>query len=181
MSDTIRKQKIEMRKQYRKIRKNIDKSYADYAAEKLASIFIENIDYIKGNIIAAYIPMDGEIDVIPLMSLLDDSDYEIVIPLINKVNDDLMFHRWKYDKEILIPDTIITPIVAFDNKLNRLGFGGGWYDKTIGKLRHTKRNFIGVAYEAQHSYFLPQDEHDQALDIIITEKKIRVGNVISIY
>lgn len=170
MSKDIKQQKKEIRKQYRAIRKDIDKDYSNYAANSFVKFFDQNLNYIKGKTIAAYIPIDGETNVVPLMYSLLNLGYKVAIPNENKP---LRFKEWnKTDKDI-IPDTIITPVIAFDDHLNRLGFGGGWYDAVIKELRPLGKIFIGVAYEKQYCKNLPVEEHDQKLDIIITETRVR--------
>ncbi|MDR2978105.1 MAG: 5-formyltetrahydrofolate cyclo-ligase [Rickettsiales bacterium] len=166
----IKQQKEEIREQYRAIRKNIDESYSSYAANSLINLFNQNLSYIKGKTIAAYIPIDGEINVVPLMHHLLNLGYRVAIPNENKPS---RFKEWNKTGEDIIPDTIITPIVAFDDHLNRLGFGGGWYDAVIKELRPLGKIFIGVAYKKQYCKNLPIEEHDQKLDIIITETRVR--------
>ena len=170
MLKDIKQQKKEIREQYRAIRKSIDQSYSSYAAESLINIFSQNLSCIKGKTIAAYIPMDGEINIIPLMHNLLNLDYKIAIPNKNKL---LKFEEWKKMGKDIIPDTIITPIIAFDDNFNRLGFGGGWYDTIIKELQPLGKIFIGVAYERQYCKDLPIEEHDQTLDVIITEICVR--------
>nr|WP_250778332.1 5-formyltetrahydrofolate cyclo-ligase [Wolbachia pipientis] len=131
---------------------------------------IQNLSYIKGKTIAAYIPIDGEINVIPLMHNLLNLGYKVAIPDENKP---LRFKEWNKTGKNIIPDTIITPVIAFDDHLNRLGFGGGWYDAVIKELRPLGTIFIGVAYEKQYCKNLPVEGHDQKLDIIITETRVR--------
>ncbi|MDR1139291.1 MAG: 5-formyltetrahydrofolate cyclo-ligase [Rickettsiales bacterium] len=167
MFKDIKQQKKEIREKYRAIRKNIDESYA---ANSLVNLFNQNLSYVKGKTIAAYIPIDGEINVIPLMHNLLNLGYKVAIPDENKP---LRFKEWNKTGEDIIPDTIITPIIAFDDHLNRLGFGGGWYDVAIKELRPLGKIFIGVAYEKQYCKNLPIEEHDQKLDIIITEMCVR--------
>ncbi len=170
MFKDIKQHKKEIREQYRAIRKDIDESYSSYAASSLINLFNQNLSYIKGKTIAAYIPMDGEINVVPLMHSLLDLDYKVAIPNKNKL---LKFEGWDETNEDVIPDTIITPVVAFDDHFNRLGFGGGWYDTMIKKLRPLGKIFIGIAYEKQYCKDLPVEQHDQKLDIIITEMCVR--------
>ncbi|MDD9336632.1 MAG: 5-formyltetrahydrofolate cyclo-ligase [Wolbachia sp.] len=163
----IRQQKKEIREQYRAIRKSIDSSYASYASESLIDTFNHNLSYIKGEIIAAYISIDGEINVIPLMDNLFNLGYKVAVPSKNKL---LTFEEWKKAGKSIVPDTVIAPVIAFDNHCNRLGFGGGWYDQMIKNLRPL---VIGVAYEKQYCKDLSIEEHDQKVDIIITEICVR--------
>lgn len=163
----LKQQKKKVREQYRAIRRNIDSSYA---AESLVNIFNQNLSDIKGKTVAAYIPIDGEINVIPLIDNLLNLGYRVAVPHKSKL---LMFEEWEKAGESIVPDTIITPIVAFDDNFNRLGFGSGWYDRIIEKLRPLGKIFIGVAYEKQYCRDLPVERCDQKLDIIITETRIR--------
>ncbi|MGL9688411.1 MAG: 5-formyltetrahydrofolate cyclo-ligase [Wolbachia sp.] len=170
MFKDIKQQKKKIREQYRAIRKNIDESYSNCAASSLVSLFNQNLSYIKGKTIAAYIPIDGEINVLPLMHNLLNLGYKVAIPDENKSPK---FKEWNKTGKNIIPDTIITPVIAFDDHLNRLGFGDGWYDAVIKELRPLGKIFIGVAYEKQYCKNLPIEEHDQKLDIIITKTRVR--------
>ncbi|WP_265025238.1 5-formyltetrahydrofolate cyclo-ligase [Wolbachia endosymbiont (group B) of Pammene fasciana] len=170
MFKDTKQHKEELRKQYRTIRKDVDESYSSYAANSLINLFNKNLSCVKGKTIAAYIPTDGEINVVPLMHHLLDLGYKVAIPNKNKL---LKFEEWNKADEDIIPDTIITPVIAFDDHFNRLGFGGGWYDEMIKKLRPLGKIFIGVAYEKQYCKNLPVEKHDQKLDIIITEMCVR--------
>ncbi|MDR0289020.1 MAG: hypothetical protein LBH78_03145 [Rickettsiales bacterium] len=106
MFKDIKQQKKEIREQYRAIRKNIDESYA---ANSLVNLFNQNLSYIKGKTIAAYIPIDGEVNVLPLMHNLLNLGYKVAIPDENKPP---RFKEWNKTDEDIIPDTIITPIIC---------------------------------------------------------------------
>ncbi|MDN5247818.1 MAG: 5-formyltetrahydrofolate cyclo-ligase [Wolbachia endosymbiont of Tyrophagus putrescentiae] len=168
MPSFLKQQKREIKKKYRAIRKSID---PNCAAESLVKTFHQHLNYIKGKTVAAYIPMDGEINVIPLMYNLANLGFKIAIPNKKKL---LIFEKWEEEGESIVPDTIITPVVAFDDHFNRLGFGGGWYDRMIEQLRPLGKMFIGVAYEAQYCKDLPTETHDQKLDMIVTETRVRI-------
>ncbi len=171
MLKDIKQRKKEGRKQYRAIRKNTDESYSNNVANFLINLFDQNLSYVKGRTIAAYIPIDQEINVVPLMHSLLNLGYKVAIPDGNKPP---RFKEWnKIDRSNIVPDIIITPVIAFDEYLNRLGFGGGWYDAVIKELRPFGKIFIGVAYEKQYYKSLPVEKHDQKLDIMITEARIR--------
>lgn len=78
MFKDIKQHKKEIREQYRAIRKDIDESYSSYAASSLINLFNQNLSYVKGKTIAAYIPMDGEINVVPLMCRLLYLGYKVI-------------------------------------------------------------------------------------------------------
>ena len=71
------------------------------------------------------------------------------------------------------PDIIFVPMLGFDKSLNRLGYGKGFYDRTISKLRKIKKIFvIGLAYDNQMVQNIPTENHDEKMDIIMTEQNI---------
>ena len=98
------------------------------------------------------------------------------------------FYQWSIDQPLMInrfgipepsskirkyPDILIVPLVAFDDNLNRLGYGGGYYDRYINKLKKRKKiTTIGLAFSFQQIKKIPVNKFDQKLDYIITERKI---------
>ena len=109
------------------------------------------------------------------------------MPAIGK-NKDMNFFNWSFDEpliinsygipepmnsKILIPDIVLVPLVAFDNKLFRLGYGGGFYDRYIAKIeKKNKLLTIGLAYSFQKISKIPVNKYDKKLNIILTEKGI---------
>ena len=77
------------------------------------------------------------------------------------------------NKEI-IPDVVLVPLVAFDDKLNRIGYGKGYYDRVLNKIRKIKNNtiFLGIAYSFQKCRSIPTNKYDFKLDYIFTERGI---------
>ena len=112
----------------------------------------------------------------------------LIITVINKNNNELIFSKFDNEMNIkkneygiiepnkisqIIPDIIFVPMVGFDKTLNRLGYGKGYYDRTISKLRKLKNTFvIGLAYDNQMVQNIPAENHDEKMDIILTDKKI---------
>ena len=96
------------------------------------------------------------------------------------------FYKWNKNDPLLInkygipepktvkrvyPDILFVPLVAFDIELNRLGYGGGFYDRYIQKISNIKKILkVGLAYSFQKLKTIPTDKHDKKLDIIITEQ-----------
>ena len=117
--------------------------------------------------IAGYRAINGEIDIYQLLELLETQGHRICLPVIDKSDTPLVFKHWrvgsplqkgKYDIEIptdeadsCTPDVILVPLVAFDRQGNRLGYGAGYYDRTIATLRQAskKLQIIGVGYSVQ--------------------------------
>ena len=89
--------------------------------------------------------------------------------LVGEIEVNIVFERLKK----IYPNILFIPLVGFDNKLNRLGYGGGYYDRYLSKIKHiTKTIKIGVGFSFQKIKKIPINKHDIKLDCVITEKKI---------
>ena len=84
----------------------------------------------------------------------------------------------KNTKKEIIPDLILVPLVAFDNQLNRIGYGKGYYDRNLKKIKKIKKNIIsvGIAYSFQECASIPVNKYDFKLDYIFTERGIISSN-----
>ncbi|WP_380053431.1 5-formyltetrahydrofolate cyclo-ligase [Falsihalocynthiibacter sp. SS001] len=136
--------------------------------------------------LAGYLPIRSEIS--PLAAMAAHAA-PVCIPVIQSKGQPLRFARWTPDTklvtanfgtqvpeapEFIVPQVLIVPIVAFDNAGNRLGYGGGFYDRTLEGLRAAQPTIaIGFAFEAQCQETLPLEPTDQPLDFIVTEAKVR--------
>ncbi|HWA47993.1 MAG TPA: 5-formyltetrahydrofolate cyclo-ligase [Dongiaceae bacterium] len=142
-----------------------------------------------GAVISGFWPMGDEIDIVPLLSQLHASGHPIGLPVVVGKGEPLIFRSWHpglalvaggFKTEVpphsspeLAPEILIVPLLAFDAEGYRLGYGGGFYDRTLEKLRKTGRKkplAVGVAFSAQHVARVPRDHYDQPLDWIVTEK-----------
>ena len=87
----------------------------------------------------------------------------------------------KNSKEQINPDLIMVPLVAFDNQLNRIGYGKGYYDRSLQKIKNAKKKTIslGIAYSFQRCKSIPVNKHDFKLDYIFTERGIISSNQIN--
>ena len=93
------------------------------------------------------------------------------------INDPLKINKYgipePISKVIKYPDILLVPLVGYDDNLNRLGYGGGFYDRYIDKIEKIKKIIlIGLAFSYQKIKSLPVNQHDKKLDFIITEKEI---------
>lgn len=149
--------------------------------------FIEFLKFNKFNIknIGGYYPSNYEIDDLSILELLGRKNYRIALPSIKK-NYQMDFCKWsiqdplKINKfgipeplisKIIYPDLLLVPLVAFDNRLNRLGYGGGFYDRYIEKIEIKKKVFkVGFAFSFQELKEVPVNNYDKKLDLIITER-----------
>ena len=140
---------------------------------------------IKGGIIGGYYPYNHEIDVIKVLEKFEKKSFLISLPKIKK-NSQMDFFRWSTKEPLLInkygipepisnktkyPDILLVPLVAYDKNLNRIGYGGGFYDRYIKKIKKRKKvTTIGLAFSFQKVKKIPTNEYDMKLDFIITEK-----------
>ena len=150
------------------------------------------ISFLKTNIqnakkIGGYYPSNYEIDDLEILDVLDKKNFKISLPIVKK-NNQMNFYSWskkdplKVNKfgipepvssKILYPDILLVPLVGYDKNLNRLGYGGGFYDRYIEKIDKIKKvTKIGLAFSYQKIKSVPIDQYDKKLDFIITEKEI---------
>ena len=137
--------------------------------------------------IGGYYPSNYEIDDLAILDLLEKIFFKVSLPIIKK-NNQMNFYSWsrndplKINKfgipepvssKILYPDILLVPLVAFDSNLNRLGYGGGYYDRYIEKIEKIKKVIkIGLAFSFQKISSIPINQYDKQLDFIVTEKEI---------
>jgi 5-formyltetrahydrofolate cyclo-ligase len=137
--------------------------------------------------LGGYYPSNYEIDDLDVLDLLEKKNFKVSLPIIKK-NNQMNFCSWsrgdplrvnKYgipepvSSKIFYPDILLVPLVAYDNNLNRLGYGGGYYDRYIEKLEKFKKVIkIGLAFSFQKISSIPINQHDKRLDFIITEKEV---------
>lgn len=140
--------------------------------------------------VSAYWPLDVELDPRPLIDELDAAGHLIGLPVVTGRGQPLVFRRWQpgtileqgsfrvlvppADAPEMTPAVMLTPLLAFDAAGYRLGYGGGFYDRTIARLRAAGRLLvIGIAYAAQEVPAVPREPTDQPLDWIVTEEGAR--------
>ena len=144
-------------------------------------------------IIAGYYPSNYEVDILNFLKKASKKKFKIVLPVVSSSNK-MSFKSWIFKEPLyvskfgilepknsnreIIPDLIMVPIVAFDHQLNRIGYGKGYYDRSLGKIRKIKKNaiFLGIAYSFQKCIQIPVNNNDFRLDYIFTEKEIINSN-----
>ena len=173
--------KSEIRKKILKIRKV---NY--YKNKKISFKFLLKIlrkSKITGKIIGGYYPYNYEVDIIEILKKLEKFNYHISLPKIRK-NYQMDFFRWSTKDPLEInkfgipepvsnviefPNILLVPLVAFDKNRNRIGYGGGFYDRYIRKLKKRKKILtIGLAYSFQKVKKIPISKNDIKLDFIVT-------------
>ena len=152
--------------------------------------FIRAISVAPTATIAAYVAIGDEADPAPLLEVLGQHGCTIALPRIVAPEQPLSFIRWASGDalepgpfgtweptghDVLVPDIVIVPLLAFSPEGHRLGYGGGYYDRSLALLRQEKPEIlaIGLAYGAQEVTNLPVETEDQPLDWIVTERGAR--------
>jgi 5-formyltetrahydrofolate cyclo-ligase len=140
----------------------------------------------QGVVVAGYWPMKSEADPRALMAVLAAKGHPLALPCVAKRGAPLLFHRWKDGDpltkgafgtsepllcaERVTPCVLLVPLLAFDAEGYRLGYGGGFYDRTLETLRAARDILaIGIAYAGQEVSSVPHGAHDQRLDAVFTE------------
>jgi len=175
-----------------KLRKRILKAREKFNIKNIQIDFNQIIKILKKEkiskkIIGGYYPVNFEIDDLALLREFKKNRFKISLPVIKK-NFQMDFYTWSLteplkinrygipepeSKNIVYPDVLLIPLVAFDKNLNRLGYGGGYYDRLIKKVSKKKKIIkIGLAFSIQEIDKVPINAYDQKLDYIVTNKYI---------
>ena len=143
--------------------------------------------------IAGYYPSNYEVNILTFLQEAAKKKYKIALPAI-KTSTIMEFKSWIYKESLyvskfgtlepkksnneLVPDFFLVPLVAFDEKLNRIGYGKGYYDRILKKISKNKKKIIsiGIAYSFQKCRIIPTNKHDFRLDYIFTERGIINSN-----
>lgn len=184
-----------LRKEYRARRNNISNIEQLAAAKALLARCLDYPAFVKARSIACYLPNDAEVHTHDLIQYCWKNSLEVLLPLIDPEHPGhLLFLKhqatWPLQQnkygieepkfnplhlvELKNIDIIFTPLVAFDKKGNRLGMGGGYYDRTLANLGDQKRRplVVGLAHDCQLSENLPVQSWDIPLHSIITPSQI---------
>jgi 5-formyltetrahydrofolate cyclo-ligase len=180
--------KIYLRKKFLSRRK---KKYLKEEKYNFNLIFnlIKKHFYNKKITIAGYYPANYEVNILNFLKFAYKKKFRIALPVIKSSNK-MIFKPWvigdpldvsKYgileptnSKKEIVPDLIMVPLVAFDNKLHRIGYGKGYYDRSLKKINKSKKNSIslGIASSHQRCTNIPVNKHDFKLNYIFTEQGI---------
>jgi len=160
------------------------------AAARAIARFADCFEIESGTVVAGFSAIRSEIDPSPLMQALADRDASLALPVAAARDQPLIFLAWTKDTQLVRgmygifepssdaeevePDIVLVPLAAFDRRGHRIGYGGGYYDRTLDFLRaNSTVRAIGVAYAGQEVDELPRDAHDHPLDAVITETGVR--------
>ncbi len=142
-----------------------------------------------GTIVAGFMPMKTEINPLPLMQRLAQAGASLALPKIAGRGRPLLMRAWQWgapldagqwgirepkpDAPEVEPDIVLVPLLAFDRAGNRIGYGAGYYDMTIARLRSRKTvTAVGIAFSAQEVSAVPATNRDARLDLVLTEIEV---------
>jgi len=189
VTESIAEEKAALRKEAKGRRKQAEAAVPD-AAKRFARLLPDLPECVP---VSAFWPMGQELDVRPAMQALHERGHDVGLPAMPGPARPLIFRRWQAgmtlvpaafgtseppaEAEEIVPQVLIVPLLAFDRAGFRLGYGGGFYDRTLAILRPRGLVLaIGAAYAAQEVAAVPREETDLALDWIVTEREsIRIS------
>src|SRR2546423_4558515 len=185
---TIQGAKVILRREARARRDALPPAERARAAEIIAARAFP-VAVAAGTIVSGFSPMKSEINPLPLMRKLADAGAQLALPVVAGKGKPLTMRAWSFgepldsgvwgirepkaDSPEVAPDILLVPLLAFDRHGHRIGYGAGYYDMTIAKLRAMKPVVaVGVAYAAQEIEQVPVTPRDARLDLVLTEREI---------
>lgn len=181
------KAKRKQRKKAGKVRKELHARLADEAREGLRETGLDFLERTEPGIVSGFHPYGSEIDCTALMRRLSDEGWTTCLPVVTGPAEPLTFRVWAQDDPLeagvwdipvpggeaaeVKPDVLLVPLLAYDDEGFRLGYGGGFYDRTI-ELARADREVVtvGVAFSGQRVRSVPHLDHDEPLDWMLTEE-----------
>jgi len=154
------------------------------AAVAVAALFFEHIELKPDAVVAAYWRIRDEVDCQPILVRLMDSLQTVVLPVVRGPGEPLEMRVWEQGAALYPsgfgtlapaelapraePDVVLMPLLGFDHLGTRLGYGGGYYDRTLAQLSKRPR-LVGLAFAVQQFDTIPREAHDIPLDVVVTE------------
>jgi len=160
------------------------------AAESAADHAMAWLGEVKGEVVSVFAPIGSEIATAPLVRRLREGGADIALPVVLAPGKPLIFRLWEPGVELepsrgpgrfaipappesapaVTPDVLVVPLAGFDARGHRLGYGAGFYDRTLALLRRVKRiEAVGYAFAVQELPAVPDEPHDERLDAIATD------------
>jgi 5-formyltetrahydrofolate cyclo-ligase len=187
---SMQQTKIILRQHYHQLRQAISKEDYKSCSQEIISVFIKNkfTYFIKNSIIAGYYPIGSELNCLPLLQYFQQLGYKTALPFIEKKQQPLLFKAWQYgdpvvkgyynilepdvdEFSLVQPNIVLIPLLSVDKTGIRLGYGGGYYDRTL-CLPHYKNVLkIGLGFDTQLCNILPYEITDIKLNAFCSEKR----------
>ena len=186
--DPIARRKADLRKESRARREALPVAAQSAAAQTIAARGLP-IPVPAGAVVSGYSPLKFEISPLPLMRRAAEAGAKLALPVVQGRGTPLIMRAWAFGEGLgsgvwgireprpeapeVFPDILIVPILAFDRSGYRLGYGAGYYDMTITRLRAMKPvTAIGIAFAVQEFPEVPKTSRDARLDLVLTEREI---------
>ncbi len=142
-----------------------------------------------GTVVSGFMPLKSEINPLPLLRKFEQMGARIALPVIAGRGKPLIMRQWSWGQPLdagqwgirepkaespqVDPDILLVPLLAFDRAGHRVGYGAGYYDMTIARLRFLKPvTAVGIAFAAQEVAKVPAVERDERLDLVLTEREV---------
>ena len=177
-----------MRKRLLARRSRLSRAEKDEFSKRAGNAFLDGLDIPPRSIVALYWPMGDELDCRGLMKDLQEKGIQICLPCIIGPDQPLIFreycgeeklvpagfgtHEPVKDAPVLVPIIVVAPLLGFDGRGQRIGYGKGFYDRTISQMR-VRPELVGLAFSCQEVDRVPSEAHDVRLDMIVSEKGLR--------
>jgi 5-formyltetrahydrofolate cyclo-ligase len=184
----IEEAKAALRLRARAMRAGILNSTRPGAAKAVADHFFRTVQLRPADVVAGYWRIKDEMDCQPILIRLMDSLQPVCLPVVLGDDQPLELRLWEQGTPLyeagfgtlapselapqVEPDVVIMPLLGFDSRGTRLGYGGGYYDRTLERLTRRPR-LVGIAFAAQELDAIPHEPHDFPLDVIVTEQGAR--------
>ncbi len=166
-----------------------DRAAGATAAKAVSDLFLAELRPEPGSIVAGYWPMGDEMDPRPLLQSLASLGCSLALPALQGAEKPLLFRAWAPGEPLFpaafgteepdaaqplrTPLILLVPLLAFDAQGYRLGYGGGFYDRSLAQLRPKGDTLaVGLAFSAQQVERVPRDGNDQRLDWLVTENGV---------
>jgi 5-formyltetrahydrofolate cyclo-ligase len=178
-------EKTALREQARVKRMTLAHACPDFA-QRIAR-FVDDLAIKETAIVSFYWPMGDEADPRALANALAARGHTLALPVVAAKKSPLHFREWREGDALVVhpfgmhepaakarqvtPDVLLVPLLAFDAQGTRLGYGGGFYDRTLASL--ASKRAIGIAFAGQEMDALPSHAHDHPLDMVVTELGVR--------
>lgn len=184
---TLQSQKSQLRKE---LFMNRAAAFAggEHASAAATALLLDHLGDVKGAIISAYRPIRSELNPTNAMHQLYAAGARICVPVIKARDTALGFREWTPESKMVVgafgaevpeegawlePEILISPLVGWDRAGWRLGYGGGFYDRSLEALRAKRpTRAIGFAFAIQELKSVPIEPTDQRLDVIVTEREL---------
>ena len=184
----IENAKAALRSEAHKRRAQLHPSLRVEAARDAVAHFFDGLEIGQSEVVAAYWPIRDELDIKHLIARLMDGGQPVALPVVLGDEEPLDLRLWQEGAPLyeagfgtlapedgaprVEPDVILMPLLGFDRQGTRLGYGGGYYDRTLARLPKRPR-LVGFAFARQEIDHIPRDAHDVPLDAIVTELGVR--------